>query len=76
MLVLEPTASVSLTDVALDERDLVLVVGPEGGVSPAELELLVEAGATPVRMGGNVLRTSTAGPAAIAVLSARLKRWT
>jgi 16S rRNA (uracil1498-N3)-methyltransferase len=75
VLVLDPTASQALTEVELDDRDLVLVVGPEGGVSPQELELLVGAGATPVRIGANVLRTSTAGPAAIAVLNARLGRW-
>ena len=75
MLVLEPTATETLTEVELDDRDLVLVVGPEGGVSPAELELLVAAGASAVRLGSTVLRTSTAGPAAIAVLNAKLGRW-
>lgn len=75
LLVLEPTADVALTDVDLDERDLVVVVGPEGGITEAELDLFAAAGATAVRLGGNVLRTSTAGPAAIAVLSAKLGRW-
>jgi len=75
MLVLDPTATEALTAVELDERDLVLVVGPEGGVSPAELESLVAAGASAVRLGSTVLRTSTAGPAAIAVLNAKLGRW-
>ena len=45
--------------------------GPEGGIAPAELERLIAAGAEPVRLGASVLRTSTAGPAAIAVLNAR-----
>jgi len=75
MLLLEPTASVALTDVRPDGRDLALVVGPEGGIAPAELERLVAAGAEPVRLGASVLRTSTAGPAAIAVLNAALGRW-
>ena len=75
MLVLEPTATESLTEVELDGRDIVLVVGPEGGVTPAELDLLREAGASAVRLGSTVLRTSTAGPAAIAVLNAKLGRW-
>jgi 16S rRNA (uracil1498-N3)-methyltransferase len=75
MLVLEPTAPVPLSALELDDRDLLLVVGPEGGIAPAELELLVDAGAEPVRLGDAVLRTSTAGPAAIAVLSAKLGRW-
>jgi 16S rRNA (uracil1498-N3)-methyltransferase len=58
-----------------DARDLVLVVGPEGGIAPEELMTLQAAGASPVRLGGTVLRTSTAGPAAIAVLSVALGRW-
>lgn len=74
-LVLEPAADIALSAVELDGRDLVLVVGPEGGISDGELARLVSAGATAVRLGDGVLRTSTAGPAAIAVLSARLGRW-
>ncbi|MEZ5190714.1 MAG: 16S rRNA (uracil(1498)-N(3))-methyltransferase [Schumannella sp.] len=76
VLVLEPTASAPLTgfDPAGQER-ITLVVGPEGGVSPAELERLAAAGAQPVRLGSEILRTSTAGPAALAVLNARLGRW-
>jgi len=53
----------------------VLVVGPEGGIAPEELAAFRESGAVPVRLGGTVLRTSTAGVAAVAVLSARLGRW-
>lgn len=75
VLVLEPSATARLSAVVPDERDLVLVVGPEGGIAPEELALLAEAGAEPVALGDSVLRTSTAGPAAIAVLSARLGRW-
>lgn len=75
MLLLEPTASITLTELRPDGRDFALVVGPEGGIAPAELERLVAAGAEPVRLGASVLRTSTAGPAAIAVLNARLGRW-
>jgi len=75
MLVLEPTASARLTDLELDGRDLVVVVGPEGGLSPDEVDALAAAGAEPVRLGDEVLRTSTAGPAAIAVLNAKLGRW-
>ncbi|MFO7689769.1 MAG: 16S rRNA (uracil(1498)-N(3))-methyltransferase [Cryobacterium sp.] len=58
-----------------EAREIVLVVGPEGGISPAELTLLGDAGATAVRLGDTVLRTSTAGPAALAVLNAMLGRW-
>ncbi|MCI4062160.1 16S rRNA (uracil(1498)-N(3))-methyltransferase [Micromonospora sp. R77] len=55
--------------------EIVLVVGPEGGIAPAELAAFREAGARPVRLGPSVLRTSTAGVAALSVLSARLDRW-
>ncbi|MFF2369060.1 16S rRNA (uracil(1498)-N(3))-methyltransferase [Agromyces sp. NPDC058110] len=75
VLLLEPTATTPLTSLDDDGRDLALVVGPEGGIAPAEIERLVAAGAEAVRLGGSVLRTSTAGPAAIAVLNARLGRW-
>ncbi|MEU9803164.1 16S rRNA (uracil(1498)-N(3))-methyltransferase [Streptomyces sp. NPDC051000] len=54
---------------------VVVVVGPEGGVSPEELAAFAEAGALPYRLGPSVLRTSTAGTAAIAVLLARTGRW-
>ncbi|MFC9984855.1 16S rRNA (uracil(1498)-N(3))-methyltransferase [Microbacterium keratanolyticum] len=75
MLLLEPSATIRLTELELDGRDIVLVVGPEGGISGDELERLEAAGAERVVLGDAVLRTSTAGPAAIAVLSAALGRW-
>ena len=75
MLVLEPTAQLALSALEPDGRDIVLVVGPEGGIAPNELAALTAAGATLVRLGDTVLRTSTAGPAAIAVLNAKLGRW-
>jgi len=53
----------------------VIVVGPEGGIDPGERDLLVGAGAIDVRLGSTVLRTSSAGPAAIAVLNGALGRW-
>ncbi|MFC4137231.1 MULTISPECIES: 16S rRNA (uracil(1498)-N(3))-methyltransferase [unclassified Microbacterium] len=75
MLVLDPTAQTPLSSIRVDDRDLVLVVGPEGGIAPEELDRLTAAGAERVRLGDTVLRTSTAGPAAIAVLSGVLGRW-
>jgi 16S rRNA (uracil1498-N3)-methyltransferase len=76
VLVLEPAAALPLTGLTLDgSRDVVLVVGPEGGIAPEELDTLERAGATAVRLGDTVLRTSTAGPAALAVVSAALHRW-
>ncbi|MGW7786488.1 16S rRNA (uracil(1498)-N(3))-methyltransferase [Streptomyces tricolor] len=57
------------------EGEIVLVVGPEGGVSPEELALFAEAGARPYVLGPTVLRTSTAGTAAAALLLGRTGRW-
>ena len=53
--------------------DIVLIIGPEGGIADAELEAFEQA--RPVRLGTEVLRTSTAGVAALALLAARLQRW-
>jgi 16S rRNA (uracil1498-N3)-methyltransferase len=55
--------------------DVAVVVGPEGGMTDEEVAALAAAGAQPVLVGPHVLRTSTAGPAALAVLSQRLGRW-
>ncbi|MAP64529.1 MAG: 16S rRNA (uracil(1498)-N(3))-methyltransferase [Microbacterium sp.] len=78
MLVLVPDAGEALTAVELDptaDADVVVVVGPEGGMPAEEVERLQAAGARPVRLGDTVLRTSTAGPAALAVVNAALRRW-
>ncbi len=76
VLILEPTARDAVTAVDVrGDADVVLVVGPEGGIAPEEIDALTAAGATAVRLGGTVLRTSTAGPAAIAIVSAALGRW-
>ncbi|QNE34242.1 16S rRNA (uracil(1498)-N(3))-methyltransferase [Leifsonia shinshuensis] len=75
VLVLEPGATSALTAVRPDGRPLALVVGPEGGIAPQELDAFLAAGAEVVRLGDTVLRTSTAGPAALAVLNAALGRW-
>jgi 16S rRNA (uracil1498-N3)-methyltransferase len=75
-LVLHDGAGESLASCRLpDADDLVLVVGPEGGIAEDELAAFGVAGARPVRLGESVLRTSTAGAAALAVLSVRLGRW-
>jgi 16S rRNA (uracil1498-N3)-methyltransferase len=80
VLVLDPDAPESLTAPDRIEdlraaRELVLVVGPEGGIAPGELSRLEEAGARAVRLGVEVLRTSTAGPAALAAANVLLGRW-
>jgi 16S rRNA (uracil1498-N3)-methyltransferase len=72
-LVLHEAATTPLSAVELPRQgEVVLVVGPEGGLSDEELATL---GGTAVRLGRTVLRTSTAGAAALSVLSARSGRW-
>lgn len=51
-----------------------VVIGPEGGISPRELELFTEAGGHPVLLGPHVLRTSSAGPVALSLVAGAL-RW-
>jgi 16S rRNA (uracil1498-N3)-methyltransferase len=75
-LVLHEDAEATLVSAAMPLTGTVaVIIGPEGGIAPDELAAFVDAGAVPVRMGETVLRTSTAGPAALAALSARLGRW-
>jgi 16S rRNA (uracil1498-N3)-methyltransferase len=70
----EASTPLATLDVPSD-GEVVLVVGPEGGVAPDELAVLEEAGALACRLGPTVLRTSTAGTAALAVVLARTARW-
>ncbi len=74
--VLHDRAAARLSTVELPAAgEVVLVVGPEGGIADEELAAFTAGGLLPVRLGSTVLRTSTAGVAALAVLSARLGRW-
>jgi 16S rRNA (uracil1498-N3)-methyltransferase len=74
-VVLHEAASGPLADLPVPGRgEIVIVVGPEGGISDEELAAFAAVGAEPVRMGSSVLRTSTAGVAATAALLART-RW-
>ncbi len=75
VLVLHEDAEAPLAGVALpDAGDVLVVVGPEGGIAPEEVAALEAGGARTVRLGSTVLRASSAGPAALAVLSAA-SRW-
>jgi 16S rRNA (uracil1498-N3)-methyltransferase len=75
-VVLHEAASGPLADVPVPGRgEIVIVVGPEGGITDAELEAFSAVGAEPLRLGTSVLRSSTAGVAAAAALLARTPRW-
>jgi 16S rRNA (uracil1498-N3)-methyltransferase len=75
-IVLEADAPAKLHELPLPQAgEVLLLVGPEGGISPAERAILRDAGAVEARLGPTVLRTSTAGAAAAAVLLARTARW-
>jgi 16S rRNA (uracil1498-N3)-methyltransferase len=77
-LVLHEGATVPLAELAGElpaAGDLLLVVGPEGGVSDVEIEMLTAAGARPVRLGHEVLRASTAGGVALGALGVLTGRW-
>jgi 16S rRNA (uracil1498-N3)-methyltransferase len=74
--VLHEEAVSPLGAAALPEAgDVVIVVGPEGGISPEELTAFQAAGAAPYRLGPTVLRTSTAGAVGVGVLLSRTSRW-
>jgi 16S rRNA (uracil1498-N3)-methyltransferase len=75
-IVLEPGATQSLGQLRPPESgDLVVIVGPEGGITDEENAAFRTAGATPRGLGPTVLRTSTAGTVAAAVLLSRSGRW-
>lgn len=75
-VVLHEAASGPLADLpVLGRGEIVIVVGPEGGISDEELAAFADVGAEPVRLGSSVLRTSTAGVAAAAALLSRTPRW-
>lgn len=75
-VVLHEDGGARLGDIDVDETGgLLLVVGPEGGLDPAEIAAFEAAGAVTVRLGAEVLRTSTAGLAAVSALLARTPRW-
>ena len=81
VLVLEPTAELNIaprvwaSGIDLQQAKIAVVIGPEGGISPREIELFEEAGAWLVRLGAEVLRTSTAGIATVAILQNIAGNW-
>ncbi|HJF11382.1 16S rRNA (uracil(1498)-N(3))-methyltransferase [Corynebacterium falsenii] len=75
VLLLHEEASIPLAKADLDVDDVVLVVGPEGGIAPEELEAFRELGGQPVVLGPEVLRTATAAAVALGALGVLTARW-
>ena len=76
VLVLDPTAGTGLGSVSIpDSGSVALVVGPEGGISEGELDALEQAGAKRGNLGSPILRTSTAGVAALSAILALTGQW-
>jgi len=71
LLVLDPVAENKLSGLSIDGDSISILVGPEGGFTHEELEKVRANGVLAVSLGPRVLRTETAGPAAIAVLQAK-----
>ena len=76
VLALHESAADRLADTHVGQADSVwLVVGPEGGIAPEEIAALTDAGAVAVRLGPQVLRTSTAAAVALGALGVLTPRW-
>jgi 16S rRNA (uracil1498-N3)-methyltransferase len=76
VIVLDPGVHVPLGHfVPEGPQPVLVIVGPEGGITPEERAALVTAGASEYSLGPNVMRTSTAGVAALAVLNNTVGRW-
>lgn len=71
-LVLDPCATYSLAQMPKPEKNLALLIGPEGGLSDAEIERAIKSGFNGIRLGPRILRTETAG---LVVLSSIQQLW-
>lgn len=73
---LDPSARIGPLEIqAPQDRGIVIVIGPEGGLAPREIDWLQHKDSTGLALGPRVLRTETAGPAAIAALQALFGDW-
>ncbi|ORV14037.1 16S rRNA (uracil(1498)-N(3))-methyltransferase [Mycobacterium celatum] len=76
VLALHESATDRLADIDVAQANsLTLLVGPEGGIAPDEIDALTDAGAVAVRLGPTVLRTSTAAAVALGALGVLTRRW-
>ena len=76
IFVLHESAENRLSQIEINqEADVILIVGPEGGLSEIEVNTFVAAGAKVVRLGESVLRAANAGAAAVSVVMSRTGKW-
>ena len=74
-IVLDPGAEKAISSLDKSVEELTLVVGPEGGFGAAEIKNLQDQGFERFRLGSSILRTSTAGPAAMSAIFTLTGRW-
>jgi 16S rRNA (uracil1498-N3)-methyltransferase len=75
-ILLDPGAGESVASVrAPDSGEIAIIVGPEGGITPAESDALTSAGAVAAGLGPTVLRASSAGVVAAGIVLSRTRRW-
>jgi 16S rRNA (uracil1498-N3)-methyltransferase len=75
-VILHESATSPLAQVTVPQAgNVLIVIGPEGGISPLELQSFAQAGAHIVRMGASVMRTSTAGAVAVGVILSHTSGW-
>jgi 16S rRNA (uracil1498-N3)-methyltransferase len=76
IFVLHESAENRLSQIEINQEvDVILIVGPEGGLSEIEVNTFVDAGAKVVRLGESVLRAANAGAAAVSVVMSRTGKW-
>ncbi|MBV7363910.1 16S rRNA (uracil(1498)-N(3))-methyltransferase [Actinomycetaceae bacterium TAE3-ERU4] len=77
VLVLDEATEIPLSFVLSSglKNEVWLIVGPEGGISPNEMENFTAAGARPIRLGNTVLRSSTAATVALSAISYAMGVW-
>lgn len=75
VLVLHEESATPIREIDLDVEEIVLVIGPEGGIGAEELATLTDAGARAVRLGPEVLRTASAAMVALSAIGALTSRW-
>ena len=70
-LLLNPHAVVGMSEIEIAPKNVVILIGPEGGLSEVEVSYAIDCGFMPVKAGPRILRTETAGPAILSVAQAR-----